>query len=44
MIDFIKFDKNTMILSIMEGATSNDDVGIYDFIVILTEPNTDLEK
>ena len=43
-IEFITFDENKMTLSIIEGATSNDDVGIYDFIVILTESDTDLEK
>ena len=33
-----------MTISILEGITTNDDVGMYEIDVILTEKNADLEK
>ena len=33
-----------MTISISEGITTNDDVGMYDIDIILTDKNADLEK
>ena len=41
-IGFMNFDKNSMVLSIDQGVTTNDDTGVYTIEITLREVIDDL--
>ena len=43
-MNFIDFDEESMTLSISQGITTNEDVGIYTIVVKLNEPKDKLKK
>ena len=43
-VDFIEFDEDIMNLKILEGSTSNDDIGTYEIKINLNEKIDNLNR